>query len=127
MLKRGSAGIPWGEPRLLVHVALGALVLVIVTSTLVDPDLWGHLQFGHDAIVTRTIPRTDVYSFTSDRPWVDHEWLAEILMYAMYATGGIGGLIALQAGVALATLGVVLWSLRRFRPSPWTYDVVVVV
>ena len=58
MLKRGSAGIPWGEPRLLVHVALGALVLVIVTSTLVDPDLRGHLQFGHDTIVAGTVPRT---------------------------------------------------------------------
>ena len=124
---RQGAGIPWGEPRLLVHLALGIFVLVIVTSTLVDPDLWGHLRFGHDVIAAGAIPHRDVYSFTSDRPWVDHEWLAEVLMYAAYATGGIGGLIAVQAGVALATLGVVLWSLRRFRPSPWTYDVVVVV
>jgi hypothetical protein len=122
-----GTGIPWGEPRLLVHLALGLLVLVIVTSTLVDPDLWGHLRFGHDVIAAGAIPHRDVYSFTSDRPWVDHEWLAEVLMYAAYATGGIGGLIGVQAGVALATLGVVLWSLRRFRPSPWTYDVVVVV
>jgi hypothetical protein len=124
---RQGAGIPWGEPWLLVHLALGGLILVIVTSTLVDPDLWGHLRFGHDVITAGAIPRTDVYSFTSARPWVNHEWLAEVLMYAMYATGGIGGLIALQAGVGLSTLGVVLWSLRRFRPAPWTYDVVVVV
>jgi hypothetical protein len=122
-----NAGIPWGEPQLLVHLALGALVLAIVTSTLVDPDLWGHLRFGHDVIAAGAIPHSDVYSFTSDRPWVNHEWLAEVLMYATYAAGGIGGMIAFQAGVALATLGVVLWSLRRFRPSPWTYDVVVVV
>ena len=126
-LNRESAGIPWGEPWLLVHLALGALLLVIVTSTVVDPDLWGHLRFGHDVIAGGAIPRSDVYSFTSARPWVNHEWLAEVLMSAMYATGGIGGLIALQAGLALATLGVILWSLRRFRPSPWTYDAVVVV
>ena len=36
-------------------------------------------------------------------------------------------MIALQAGVALATLGVILWSLHRFRPSPWTWDILIVV
>ena len=69
---RQGAVIPWGEPWLLVHLALGGLILVIVTSTLVDPDLWGHLRFGHDMIAAGAIPRSDVYSFTSARPWVNH-------------------------------------------------------
>jgi hypothetical protein len=125
--KGGSTSIPWGEPLLLVHLALGVLLLVIVTSTLADPDLWGHLRFGRDVIAAGAIPKADGYSFTSDRPWVNHEWLAEVLMYAVYATGGISGLIAGKAGLAVATLAVVLWSLRRFRPSPATYDVVGVV
>jgi hypothetical protein len=121
------AGIPGGEPLLLVHLALGALLLVIVTATLADPDLWGHLRFGRDVVAAGAIPKSDVYSFTADRPWINHEWLAEVLMYAAYAKGRTPGLVAFKAGLALATIGVVLWSLRRFRPPPMTYDVVAVV
>src|ERR1700681_197318 len=130
-----SFAIPWGEPLLLVHLALGALLLVIVPATLVDPDLWGHLRFGRDVvaagaipkIAAGAIPKIDVYSFAADRPWVNHEWLAEVLMYTAYARGGTPGLVAFKTGLALATLGVVLWSLRRVRTPPVTYDVVVVV
>ena len=126
-MTQARAAIPWGEPLLLVHLALGALLLVIVTATLADPDLWGHVRFGRDVVAAGAIPKSDVYSFTADRPWVNHEWLAEVLMYAAYAKGGTPGLVAFKAGLALATIGVVLWSLRRFRPPPMTYDVVAVV
>ena len=79
-----------------------AAVLGLVSQTRADPDLWGHLRFGRDIIVSGTVARTPSYSFTADRPWVNHEWLAEVIMASAYRAGS-AGLLALSATVAVAT------------------------
>ena len=63
--------------RLVVFVFLA----IAVARTVADVDLWGHVLFGRDIVNQREIPVTDPYSFTSDRPWTNHEWLAESIMY----------------------------------------------
>lgn len=40
----------------------------------------------------------------SGQPWVDHEWLSEILMFGLYRIGGAGGLIVVFAAIIAATL-----------------------
>ena len=74
--------------RLLLRAALVTVVLAVLAHTQADPDLWGHIRFGRDIIESRAIPSLDPYSFTSDRAWVNHEWLAECVMYLAYAAGG---------------------------------------
>ena len=71
-----------------------ALISVLVTRA--DPDLWGHLRFGADILHTHSLPSIDPYSFTSDRPWVNHEWASEVLFALVYAAGGGTGLILLK-------------------------------
>src|SRR4029077_18881739 len=45
------------------------------------------------------------YSFTrSGLPWVDHEWLSEIIMFVVYRVAGEGGLIVTFAAIIAATL-----------------------
>jgi hypothetical protein len=80
-------------PATLCRVTLGAFVLTLVTNTSADPDLWGHLRFGLDMLASKSIPCADLYSFTADRAWINHEWVAELLI-------GIGytGLAALDTG-----------------------------
>jgi hypothetical protein len=48
------------------------------TST--DPDLWGNVRFGLDILRSGSVPHLDPYSFTTDRTWVNHEWLAEVII-----------------------------------------------
>ena len=85
-----------------------------------DPDLWGHLRFGLDLLATRAIPLSDHYSFTSDRAWVNHEWLSELLMGFAYTYGGVWGLNLLKVS-ALATLAVIVNTvLRQERAAPGT-------
>ncbi len=67
------------------------------------------------------------YSFTSDVPWVNHEWLAEIIMYGAWATGGSAGLIALKMAIILGTLGLIALTLRLDRLPATTRDVAVAV
>ncbi len=79
-----------------------------ILKTVADPDLWGHVRFGLDILRDRTIPATDPYSFTQDVPWVNHEWLSEVVMGAAYAAAGSWGLMLLKALLAAAACAV-MW------------------
>ena len=95
-----------------------------LARTWADPDLWGHLRFGAD-ILRDGLPRADPYSFTSDIPWINHEWLAEVVLSAAWAAGG-GGLIALKMAIVCGTLGFLLLTLRGRAVSPTARDLTVV-
>lgn len=86
----------------------GALVFLF-TRTYADADLWGHVRFGMDMVGTRSIPAADSYSFTSDVPWVNHEWLAEVLMGGAYLAAGDAGLVLLKLLIA-GFVSVVLFT-----------------
>ena len=94
-------------------VLLAATVLALTTHA--DPDLWGHIRFGQDILDTWSIPVADPYSFTNDRPWVNHEWLAEAVMAASYQMAGSVGLVLLKIVLVATMLAILLWSLRNDR------------
>jgi hypothetical protein len=106
--------------RALIGSALALVVLAALVHTRADPDLWGHVAFGRDTVNARSIDATDQYSFTSDKPWINHEWLAEAAMYAAYALLGNTGLIALKVAAVLVALLFTDRTLRLqglgFRP-----------
>jgi hypothetical protein len=70
--------------------------------------LWGHIRFGHDTLAAHGIVRADPYSFASDVPWINHEWLAEVITDVAYVAGGGFGLSVLKVLVIAATLGIVI-------------------
>lgn len=70
-----------------------AVVLLWCLCSRLDPDLGWHLRVGAD-IANGIFPRTDHFTFTFfGQPWVDHEWLAEIIMHYFWIWGGYGLLI----------------------------------
>ena len=94
----------------IIRSALAGALLLGISRTGADPDLWGHVRFGGD-ILARGLPAWDPYSFTSDMPWVNHEWLAEVAMHLSWRAGGAAGLIVLKlalVGIALATVARLL-------------------
>lgn len=101
-----AAGIVILRSALVAGLCLG------MTRTGPDPDLWGHLRFGGD-ILARGIARVDPYSFTSDIPWVNHEWLAEVVMNLSWRAGGTLGLVLLKLALAGIALGLVAMVLTR--------------
>ena len=65
-----------------------------------DPDLWGHIKFGEDIWSELSIPKTDPYSYTAfGLPWVNHEWLAEIIFFLIFNLAGSTGLLAFKLGI----------------------------
>ena len=95
-------------PATMLRVAVWSAYLVLVTFTSADPDLWGHVRFGADILRHGSIRQEDTYSFDSDRPWVNHEWGAEVLAASAFASMGNMGLVALK----LLIVGSVLWLLN---------------
>lgn len=88
------------------------IVLSFVTLTRADADLWGHVRFGGDIIDRAAIHVPETYSFTSDRPWINHEWLAEIVMASAYRTFGAAGLVLLKV-IAIALSLACVWRIVR--------------
>ena len=70
--------------------------LAVRQSAFIDPDLWWHLQTGQDIVTSRTIPQTDIYSFTkAGSEWITHEWLSEVAIYVTFRVAGWAGLLIL--------------------------------
>ena len=112
-------------PATLCRLTLWAFLLVVVTNTSADPDLWGHLRFGLDMLASKSIHAADLYSFTADRTWINHEWLSELLMGIGYTGLGALGLNLLKLGVVAVVGGIALVIARQEHASPIACDVYV--
>ena len=69
------------NPFLWIRIAILAVLCVVVSDSRADPDLWGHVRFGGDIAAAGGVVSADPYSFTSDIPWTNHEWLSELAMW----------------------------------------------
>src|SRR5512139_2129203 len=64
-------------------------------------DFYWHLKLGQVIFETRSIPRTDIFSFTaSGKAFVNQSWLADVLFYWIYNVGGFA-LVVFGNGVLL--------------------------
>jgi hypothetical protein len=68
-------------------------ILIADSNRHTDPDLWGHIRFGQAFIANRHLIDRDPYSYSAaGHLWRDHEWLAEVVMAAVYNAAGVVGL-----------------------------------
>jgi hypothetical protein len=124
LVSRGLAERAW---RASITGLVLALTAFVSSYTVADPDLWGHVRFGLDAWRSGSLPATDAYSYlAAGHAWINHEWLAEVLMGAAWARLGAAGLVTLKLAVVLATV-LVIWRHLRWRGlSPLAAAIVVV-
>ena len=86
-----------------------ALLTLMANVEIKDLDLWLHLAMGRFIIENGYVPSVDVLSCTmAGKPWVNHEWLFQIIAYFSNQWGGADGLILLQVVVVLLTLTFLL-------------------
>jgi hypothetical protein len=111
--------------RVLIRIALATTVLAVLTHTRADPDLFGNVRFGHDIVAGRSAHPAEQYSFTSDRPYMDHEWLFQAAMYLGYRTAGSAGLVAIKLALLAAMLGAVAVALRAAAVPSFAQDLLI--
>jgi len=94
-----------------------------------DNDLWVHLLLGRRMLSGGGIPRVDDLSFTATgAPWVDHEWLLQVIFAFIFDWLGAGGLWLVKVGVGVLTAWLLWRSVRRGGlPVPLQVFVMVLV
>jgi hypothetical protein len=103
------------------------VLVSLAVRTETDPDLWGHVKYGELIVATRSVPRMDPYSFTSDQPWVNHEWLSEVAMFGAYRAAGARGLIVLRLGLIATILWLAARAVRGTRSVPLVHDLALAI
>jgi len=119
----GGARVSRGDLWLL----LGLMSLVAVATSLTpirNYDYWWHLKTGDLILSRHEVPRADPYSFTAaDAPWVDHEWLSQIILFAGHTLVGPAGLVVLKAALALGLCLLMASHVKREGHGPGTVAV----
>lgn len=78
-----------------------------------DTDTWWHLQSGRWIVENRAILRHDPFSHTRlGQPWIDHGWLAQIILFKAYDALKYAGLALLVAGLVTVAY-VLVWHQCR--------------
>lgn len=68
-------------------------------------DFWWHLKVGEIIVTTRSLPTTDLFSFTCDgKQFILQNWLVEILYFLLYRTGGLSLIVFVNAVLLVLAL-----------------------
>ena len=98
-------------------VGLAALIRALAQpmALLNDPDTYLHIAAGRWMLAHAAVPIHDPFSHTlSAAIWVPHEWLAEIVLAAVYRAAGWSGLVLLTAAAFAASLAILTHFLLRY-------------
>ncbi|MFA5038943.1 MAG: hypothetical protein WC732_04620 [Candidatus Omnitrophota bacterium] len=102
----------------LLAVFFFSILAVYCSREIADLDIWLHLKTGEVIFKTGHVPLRDIFSFTlQGKPWVNHEWLFQLLAYFSTLTGGPDGLIVMQNLVFIAVFLLLLFfSFKETHP-----------
>ncbi len=110
-----KASIDWLKWSVTLFITSSAVYFFSFVSA--DPDLWGHVKFGEALWQTKTLSAINLYSFTApDHPWINHEWLSELLFFAIFNYFGNAGLLFFKLSIGLAIV-YILGKISSHRPS----------
>lgn len=89
------------------------LALLVCLGPVSNPDLPWHLAVGRRIAAEGAVPRADYLSWTlAGEPWVDFEWLTQLLFHSLHSAGGAAALWALKV-VSFGLLSLVFAALLR--------------
>ena len=80
--------------KTVLYLFLFALLFTYGWAQVYDGDIGHHLKAGEWMAAHGKILDRDIFSFTArGNLWLNHSWLAQIILYYIYSLGGINGLI----------------------------------
>ena len=119
--------------HVLLLAATALFLLGLFSTELADPDAWWHLATGRYIATHHRLPIPDPFAYTTalappstpaeartERFNLTHEWLAQLIWYAIEALGGFGAVVfwkALLLAVMCALSGYTAW--RRTQSTLW--------
>lgn len=108
---------PHAESAWLDYGILAAVLLVCglcLSRNMADPDLWGHVQYGRDALAHGVLPTTTYSYIAQGYPWINHEILAELILAVAADWTGPIGIMTLKVALGIGVIGTIVWlAVRR--------------
>ncbi len=85
------------------------------TALLGDADTGWHIRNGEFILTSRSVPRTDSFSYTkAGQPWYAWEWLYDAVVGAIHHVAGLNGVVIFTALILAATFALLFrFILRR--------------
>ena len=100
--------------RRLVLVALFLAIALASIGPVRNYDFFWHLATGRWIVEHRALPLTDPFTTASDRsPWINGEWLFEVVLYGFERAAGLTGLIWIRALFIAALFAVIFVFAER--------------
>lgn len=97
-----------------VFIAVTTLLITLRPSDAMNQDLGRHLKLGKIIWETKSIPATNLFSYTHpDFPFINHHWLSEVFFYGMERLGGLPLIFTAKIVALLAALGGCVWLARK--------------
>ncbi len=109
-------------PRTMLIGSVLITSLVVFIRPVTDTDYWLHVAAGRWIAAHRALPAHDLFTYTvPHHPWVNHEYLSEVLLWLLQARFGLAG-VSVAFGL-LTWLGLLLIALAC-RPRRQPYAIV---
>src|SRR6187551_3429396 len=100
--------------RLWVVLALGLPALLSLLVAMPAVDLAYQVRAGDEILASGALPGVDTWTFTiAGTPWLDQQWLAQVVLSVFHGIGGWELLAVVRAGLVVTALGLLLAMLRE--------------
>ncbi|HMC81596.1 MAG TPA: hypothetical protein VKL61_00010 [Candidatus Polarisedimenticolia bacterium] len=104
----------WVSADHLLCLLLTLTIAVAVLQPIRTYDLWWHLATGRLILEQGRIPSAEPFSFTRQgTPWLDHEWLFQILCFLIYRLAGWPALLLADLLLILGAFALLFGILRH--------------
>jgi hypothetical protein len=99
----------------LILVVILLLIAILAASVPLETDMWWHLRAGEETLQFGRPLLVDIFSYTrSGITWVNHSWLAQVVMFLCFKIGFLGlGLLV----CSIATASMALTYLQMEGPA----------
>ena len=100
-------------PPILTTAIIVIATIAIAASRVLNFDIWWHLKAGEVIWENGALLANDVFSYTAaGTPWLNHEWLFELVAWLAYNSWGNAALIAFKIAT---TAGIAFISYRTIK------------
>jgi len=101
-----------GKNKLMLYFAwffVFLLALNYTLNTFIEPEVWADLSVGRYIAQNFKIPHTDIFSFaTHNKPYIDSNWLYQLLIYFVYSVSGTVGLMVFKIALLFLLIYIIL-------------------
>ena len=114
--------------RLWIWIAIALPAFVALLVPLPAVDLAYQVRAGNEILATGAVPRMDTWTFTvAGTPWLDQQWLAQVVLALGHRVGGWELLAVLRAALVAASVGVLVAVAMERGASPRTASILALV